>query len=124
MKIVHDHEDTLVWLRSENPHDWPQNGQTLTKLRNIFEMEYEDYPTVGHIRRRGKRIMTLIGLGRVTYKALIKRLDETHPSKQVISPDIAMALDRLQMVRMQLDQIEEALRSMGRFVGTIKDKIS
>ena len=59
-----------------------------------------------------------------SYKALIKRLDETHPSKQVISPDIAMALDRLQMVRMQLDQIEEALRSMGRFVGTIKDKIS
>jgi hypothetical protein len=124
MKIVHDKEDTLVWLRSENPADWPQGGQVLTKLRNIFEMVYEDFPTVGHIRRRGERIKTLEGLGRVTYEALIRRLDETHPSKQTMPPDIAIALDRLQMVRLQLDQIEEALRSMGRFVGTIKDKIS
>jgi hypothetical protein len=124
MKIVPDEMDTLVWLRSENPADWPQGGQVLTKLRNIFSNEYEDFPTVGHIRRYGEKIICLDGLGRVTYAALIRRLDATHPSQHPVPPDFALALSRIEAIRLELNAVEDVLRSMGRFLGNIKDNTS
>ena len=124
MKIVPDEMDTLVWLRSEDPADWPQGGQILTKLRNIFANEYEDFPTVGHIRRRGEMIIRLEGLGRVTYETLIRRLDDTHPTRNPVPPDIALAFKRIEAIRVELNELEGMLRSMGRFLGNTDEKSS